>query len=97
MSSVSPPKTKLAHVRPFRLVPLSPIAVGCHMRIELLTIVAALGVASSAVAQGTDKPVDGSAPGSVLLVLRERPPGKPALIVREPPNSNGNVRQRSII
>jgi hypothetical protein len=67
------------------------------MRIELLTIVAALGVASSAVAQGTDKPVDGSAPGSVLLVLRERPPGKPALIVREPPNSNGNVRQRSII
>lgn len=68
------------------------------MRIGLLTTVAALSVASSALAQGgADRPIDGSAPGTVLLVLRERPAGKPALIVREPPNSNGHPRQRNII
>jgi hypothetical protein len=68
------------------------------MRMELLTLVAALAVASSARAQDTTAlPVAGSTPGKVLLVLRELPTGRPALIVRELPNTNGHTRQRSVI
>jgi hypothetical protein len=66
------------------------------MRTATLTFLVGLVFTQAAFAQDASAlRVDGSGPGKILLVLRDLPPDKPALIVREPPYLN--VPQRSIL